>query len=258
MQINEEPHIAYRTERLTPLTRLTSAFALELSLLSEEQVGRLRADYREREKEATQKRDSLFRSLVVMDALVAIVLSGKEIVLPFVGIATKDLPALLEISVALASANLYFAAFAFNVWLAYNQIYHVFCRREAADRHIDPDLIFAGEIYNELNIKLLQRKMNLWGFDWSIPGRVFNSLSVSFNVANLVFFCLIPIMHSWLIFYAMDRIWQQSELSALHGLFFLWVAMGHILALVIWFVPSVQFTFRTAIGPKPNLPELQP
>jgi hypothetical protein len=108
---------------LTPITRLSMTFDHELELdkaklFDEERYKKYLAMLELAEK----KRDGTFKSLFLLDALVAVVLSGKDIKITGTDISITDLPAVLECLTVASSFACMFAAISFTNWLCYSQV----------------------------------------------------------------------------------------------------------------------------------------
>lgn len=231
--------------RLTPVTRLSWAFGRELTLLNNPaEEAALAEKYLIRLSEAAARRDASLRSLVAIDVVLAMVLSGKHLTVPILNLQTSDIPALLEVVVALASAAAYFFCFSFATWLCYSQMAFVFVKRRAEKSKIDPDLLSFGDAPSEPTLKIFRGKLNLWGLDWYEAGRSFRLLSALYGLVNSLFFLAAPLLHASMIWTGGRAIYSQAGFTFLHSIFYVWILVANLAALLTWLVPSVSFRFE--------------
>ncbi len=234
--------------KLTPLTRLTMAFEAELNLMEDpEREKDLAGKYLARLSDAAQRRDSTLKGLVILDGLLAVAASGRNITIPGVNLSMADIPAVLEVLTGMASGTAYICAFSFITWLCYSQIHFTFCNRVARQSQIDPDLLAFAETTSEPTLKMFRRQLNIWGDDWHTSTGVFNGLVACFGVANNLFFLMAPLLHGALMYYALRQIVERSGFDAIHLVFYAWVILAHVVALFMWLAPSISFAFK--IGP---------
>jgi hypothetical protein len=151
------------------MTRLYAAFDLELKIEKQGILKGLREKYIVRLRVAEQKRDSLLRAIFLLDATIAILISGKSLKVPFFDLATSDLPAILEIVTATSAIAVIFFAIAFINWASYDTIVNQFAISESQLSAIDPDFIQAADRHTELTLNLLRAKFNIWGIDFHEP-----------------------------------------------------------------------------------------
>lgn len=235
--------------KLTPLTRLTSAFEADLENANDEKLeSQLATQYLKRLAESQAKRDRTFKSLFTIDVILSIVIRGKDFVIPGTSISTGDLPALMEILLGLSSVAAYMASYTFCAWLCYSQIHYVFIRRKALKKKIDPDLIAFSEILSEPNLKMFSSKLNIWGEDWAVPQRPFSVIAQAYASANILFFLVIPAAQYALTYIALKQIIISSGFNIVHISFYSWVVLSNILTLFMLFVPHKLFSFAVKTG----------
>lgn len=233
------PHL-----KLTPLTRLTLAIERELSIMADpHREAALAEQYLARVQEATARRDSALKGLLVLDALLAIAASGRNVDIPGIGISMADIPALMEVLLGLVSFAVYIGSHSFMNWLCYSQIHHVFSNRIAKQHGVDPDLIDMAENLSEPTLKMLRTKMNIWGADWHVPGRQFATATRLYEYSNAMFFLMLPVLHLMLLAHAITRSLSTSETGITSVFFLSWVFLAHLLAVFVWVVPMAAFTF---------------
>lgn len=230
--------------KFTPLTRLVLALDAELDLANDPEFEAELADkYAARLAEATQERDATLKGVVTLDALLALASSGHNIVIPGIGVNMGDIPALLEILVGLASASACITAISFASWLCYSQLFFVFNNRKARKYNIDPDFINFAETPTKLTVKIFRSKLNFWGSDWHESGRVFEGYTSLYSIAANSFLLGAPLLHFGLIVVGASKIAERSGFDVMHVVFFLWVLIAHLIAVLTWVLPSLGFTF---------------
>jgi hypothetical protein len=230
--------------KLNPLTRLTMAFDSELTLMDDPLKEAALADkYLARVQETSARRDNTLKGLVVLNAFLAIASSGKSVNIPGVGISMSDIPALMEVLIGLVSVAFYLSAHSFMTWLCYSQIHHVFAQRIARKKGIDPDLFSFADTSSEPALKMLRPDLNIWGADWYTAGKGFKVTAKFYEICNTLFFLMLPVLHCMLLAHAVMRVISASEVGTTHIVFFGWVALAHLLAVFVWVVPNVVFTF---------------
>lgn len=158
--------------RLTPITRLMMTLDIEMSLDKGQAVfsDERRLKYQVMHAEALRRRENLLRSLVFLDAASMLLLYGKSVTIPGLGVNLLDIPAGLEVATVLAALAFMFLALAFFNEQAYQAIVNKFGERHARPSAIDPDFVNAGENFFEFYLKLYRGKMNIWGEDFYRPG----------------------------------------------------------------------------------------
>lgn len=229
--------------KATPLYRLTATYEEDLKRINNPELEVVLADQlRERLEEATVKRDASFKSLLLIDVILAIAVSGRNFDIPGFGISTKDLPAVMEILVGIASFGICLTAVSFTTWLCYSQILWMVTRRSGQKSDMQCGILTDSNHFNEMAVRLFQRQI---AFDKElfIPLAQFKALAFIFTWATNILFSLIPIIHVMLVGYGLVLIYQRSGFSPLHTLLYIAVAIGHLLALIVWFAPSREFKF---------------
>jgi hypothetical protein len=230
--------------KLTPLTRLTMAFDAELNLMAAPQKEEVLASkYLERVHDATVRRDSTLKGIFILDALLAIATSGKNVSIPGVGISMADVPALMEVLIGMVSIAAYICSQSFMNCLCYSQIHQVFSNRIAKRYEVDPDMLELAAITSEPTLKMLRAKLNIWGPDWHTPTKPFRLVAKLYDIGNNLFFLMLPLLHCLLMFHAVMRVVSTSDIGVTHVVFFAWVTVAHMLALLVWVVPMLGFTF---------------
>ncbi|MCS4240926.1 hypothetical protein M2418_000428 [Rhizobium sp. BIGb0125] len=220
------------------------AFDAELTLMADPvKEAELADKYLARAQEASARRDSTLKALVVLNTFLAIASSGKSVNIPGVGISMSDIPALMEVLIGLVSAAFYLSAHSFTTWLCYSQIHYVFIERVARKKELDPDLYSFAETSSEPTLKMLGPELNIWGPDWYAAGKGFKVTAKLYDICNNLFFLMLPVLHCMLLVHAIMRVISTAEVGVTHIVFFAWVVLTHLLAVFVWVIPHVVFTF---------------
>lgn len=154
--------------------------------------GRSRAQLRDRLAEATHKRDAVFKSLIVIDSLLAVALSGQHFTIPVASVSTSVFPALLEILVGLASFAVCIAAMSFTTCLCYSQLLWAVIRRTAKAADLHGGILVDSDHFNELGTRLLQRQIATGGEEMFKPLKGFNALIITYEILTKLLFDLMP------------------------------------------------------------------
>lgn len=154
-----------------------------------------------------------------------------------------DIPALMEVLIGMVSIAAYICSQSFTNWLCYSQIHFGFSNRIARRYGIDPDLLELAEIASEPTLKMMSAKLNIWGVDWHTPTKRFQIVAKVYQMGNSVFFIMLPILHCLLMTQAIIRVITFSSIGVIHIVFFAWVIVAHMMAIFVWMVPMVGFTF---------------
>jgi len=164
--------------KLSPLSRLYFTLNHELGLSKDFVWDKDRYDrFVRMQAVAERKRDHLVRSVIVLDLLAFVLLSGKGFTIPGVNINTIDIPAAREALTFLASLAFQFLALAFLNSQGYAAIIDSINAHRARETAIDPDFLSASDKFLEFFVKLYRPKMNIHGIDFVTPGGVYNFMS---------------------------------------------------------------------------------
>lgn len=238
--------------KTSPLFRLTETYEDDLNRIQEPRLEtQLAAQLRDRLAEATQKRDAVFKSLIIIDSLLAVALSGLHFNIPVVGVSTIGFPALLEILVGLASFAVCIAAMSFTTCLCYSQLLWAIIRRTAKAADLHGGILVDSDHFNELGIRLLQRQIAIGGEELFKPLKGFNALITTYEILTKLLFGLVPVMHFLLVGYGIAAIIERSGFTLLHTLLFIAVVAGHLLAVIFWFAPNKEFKFMLRLTAPP-------
>lgn len=183
-----------RTIRLSPMTRLTMTLDHEMdvdrngAIFNEDRFQK----YREMYGTSVARRDSILKSLLVLDGVILLLLFGKTLTIPGLGLNLLEIPAALEIASVIGSICFLFLSMAFVNEQAYLAILNQFNTRRALSQAIDPDFVAASETYFEFVIKLYRTKFNIFGWDFYKPGRGFRwFFGFLFAALNLILFIIL-------------------------------------------------------------------
>lgn len=230
--------------KTTPLYRLTATYEEDLEKLENPQLElEIAEQLRERLTEAEIRRDNCLKSLFVVNVLLAIIISGKNFNIPGTEINTQDLPAALEILISASTFGALVTASGFTTCLCYSQLLWTVVQRKARSADIAGGILTDASHFNEMSVRIFQSKVALAGIELFTPKRSFRMLLWIYAFCTKTVFGFIPIIHILLISYGVKLIFDRSGYDPLHILIYLTVFFGHILALIIWFAPTVEFGF---------------
>jgi hypothetical protein len=175
--------------KLTPITRLSMSFDHELDLdkanLFNEKVYE---NYISILKLSDKQRDDGLKFVFMVDALIAILLTGNKLSIPWVGVSITNLPAVLEIATLFASVAFFFTAMFFTNAVCYAQVVDQFKIRAARTNAIDPDFLAAADKLFHFPLKIFRSKMNIWGVDFYSPRFGFKAFAFWLNAVTLFIF----------------------------------------------------------------------
>jgi hypothetical protein len=190
-------------------------------------------------KAAVAKQDAILKSFIITDFALALLVFGKNLTIPVIGIGLRDLPAAREALTVLSAFSFLMLSLTFlNVQL-YHAIIEQFIIRRARPHMIDPDFITAADVYTELYLKAFRSKMNIFGNDFYDAGKGFQWFysGLTFLLGLTMFSVLL--LHVSLVSYA---IWLSFELRWFSLLFATSVALMSIVAILVYACPSFPFT----------------
>jgi hypothetical protein len=181
-----------RTIRLSPITRLTMTLSHEMdadcngAIFNDERFQKYLGMY----SIAVRRRDNMLKSLVLLDGITLILLFGKTLTIPGIGLNLAEIPAALEMVTTTGAICFLFLSMAFVNEQTYVAILNRFNNRRALASAVDPDFVAASESYFEFVIKLYRKKFNIFGFDFYEPGSgyrwFFGSLYAALNLILIV------------------------------------------------------------------------
>jgi hypothetical protein len=166
------------TLKLSPLARLyltlDNEFQRDPSFVADEARYKRLLDML---KLSEQKRDSLLRNFMILDAIALLLLFGKSISVPVINTSLSEIPAARDILIFFSSFTFQFAAVAFLNWNSYSAIIDTINLQRSRQTGIDPDYISASDKFFEFAVKLYRTKMNIRGTDYVVPGRAYQIVS---------------------------------------------------------------------------------
>jgi hypothetical protein len=243
--------------KLTPITRLTMSMDHEMDIDSKGQFSvELYNRYLSTLLTAEKQRDGKFKGLLVADAIVALLLSGKSLKIPWTEVTTSELPAVREIVVSLASIGFLFAALSYVNALCYSLVVQQFSIRQARRSALDPDFLIAADNVLQFSLKIFRQKFNFWGADFYSPGWGFKLVSIAINSCIALLFTAFPVAHLSLVGLSL-----LETINSFGGEW--WVVafasvcvMFNLVGLAVLILSSVGFTFEI-LEPKKSDEELK-
>ncbi|CAN7189481.1 hypothetical protein LJR007_000541 [Aminobacter sp. LjRoot7] len=243
------------TLRLSPIVRLMMTLDDEMSLDQERLVFNedRREKFQKMHLEALGKRDQLFKGVAILDAAILLLLYGRAIEVPGLGINLIDVPAGLEIATTLASLAFMFASLAFFNEQAYLAIVNKFGEKFARPAGVDPDFVNASEGYFEFFLKLYGSQMNIWRPDVFVPGRGYRWFFGSLLVALQLSLMALLVLHLMAIGAACASLWQSPSAYYISQAVAALAVVSNAVGLLVVFTMNVSFSFTVnPIGPSPR------
>jgi hypothetical protein len=132
--------------------------------------------------------------MLVLDAIALLLLFGKGIAIPGLGIGLSDIPAARETVTLLASLAFQFATLAYVNWHGYAALIDSINLHKSRATGVDPDFLSASDKFQEFAVKLYRRQMNVHGQDFAVPGFWYRAVSIFvvalITASALSFVCL--------------------------------------------------------------------
>lgn len=234
--------------RLSPLARLYLTLDHELQLDETFRVDNQRyKTLLEMFKLSEQKRDNLLRSFLLLDAVAAILLFGKSINIPGLGISLNDIPAAREIVIFFSSLAFQFAATSFLNWNGYAAMIDTINLHRSRRTGIDPDWLSAGDKFMEFAAKLYRPRMKIYGPDVLLPGRGYRIVARLVSGLTLMTMLTLLLLHLAVATVSI----RQTALSLPSGFFNLMlvciyttcVGAANLGGILVFFTMGRSFTF---------------
>jgi hypothetical protein len=221
----------------------------------------LKDKYTERLAVAEQKRDSILRSLLIIDAALAFLISGQNFKVPVLDVSAIEIPAVVETATLASALTIVFVVTQFITWASYDTISRQYgiaaagvvhdASQQTGTHAVDPDFINAAETYSELTLKLLRFKFNNFGPDYYQPGKAFNLYSSLVDGLIRLIFALFPIVHGLLVYLSLQATYLAHGLGVVICLYFLIVIVLNLLAVLIWVGAYKDFFFSLDFSKEP-------
>lgn len=229
---------------LSPLTRLTMTFDRELDLDSGGALGdEAYAGYKEQHQISITKRDSMAKSLVLVNTVLFLLINGKGWKIPWMDADISTLPAIKEIVLLYSSLCFFFLCISFVNEQCYAGLVGQYGIRKSRDSAIDPDFVNASKVHYDFFLKIYRPKMNIWGIDFFESRRPFTILSRILVAMTVGILLLFPVIHFLLIFLAALKISGNDWIVWGKVFFFSVIALVNISGLVMVWAMLKDFSF---------------
>jgi hypothetical protein len=202
-------------------------------------VDRYRA-YIQMHQQALGRQGAMLKSLIMVDSLLVLVVTGTSFSIPGFGISPSEIPGALEVLVILSALSFMFLCVAFTNAQLYQAIVDVMGRAQVPD-HLDPEFFVASDVFNELFLKATRAKMNLSSADYFEVGWGFRAFYGSALALVMLTTVGVVALH---VGFALYAAWPWPEADGVHLVIFSVVALAHIAGLMIAAGPSFS-----AFGP---------
>lgn len=227
--------------KLSPNVRLRMTFEREMSLDDEGSIftTELHQKFISMHGRALTRQDALLKGTFVGDALLALLLFGKNITIPGTSIGIQDLPAAVEVLTIFASFSFMMLSLNFVNTQAYQAIVEQFTIRQARTKNIDPDFLTSADVFTELYLKIFRREMNIFGPDFFDAGwgfRVFyGCLLFLMGTAMLS----VLLLHLSVVAYG---VWTAFAWNWISPVFCVAVILMNVVGILVNLAPSFAFT----------------
>lgn len=229
--------------KFSPNVRLRMTFEREMLLDDEGKIfnDALHQKYLDMHSRSVAKQDSILKTLLITDCLLALLLFGKNVTIPGTPLSLQDIPAAIEVLTLFASFNFMVLSLAFANTQAYAAICDQFTNRLAAKACVDPDFISAAHISKELYLKLFRPKFNIFGEDFFEAGRAFRIFYFSLTSIILLAMLSVFFLHMSVVGYG---VWKVFNFNWFSILFCSSVLLTTTAGIFVNFSPSFGFTVK--------------
>ncbi|WP_373506363.1 hypothetical protein [Aestuariivirga sp.] len=238
--------------KISPLLRLNFAFRTALMRDSKGILFSLREKYIQQLQIREEKRNKVFRGVFILDAVLAFSIAGKNFTLPLVGVASTDIPAIVEIVTLASAVAVIIFANEFLNWAAYQMLASHYGGVAAEQVSSDPDFYNAAEHEGFFTLKMLRTKMNIFQPDDNEPGMLFTIYSKVVYGLLIMLFILFPILHFLLTGFSLSLTYMAHGLSIFTAVYFLIVVALNLLSVLMWVGCYRGFTFYIETPDQPE------
>lgn len=229
---------------LSPLTRLTMTFDRELDLDSAGALGdEAYAGYKEQHQNSIAKRDSMAKSLVLVNTVLFLLINGKGWKIPGMEADISTLPAIKEIVLLYSSLCFFFLCITFVNEQCYAGLVGQYGIRKSRASSIDPDFVNASKFHYDFYLKIYRAKMNIWGVDFFESRRPFTVFSGAIVAMTVGILLLFPVIHFLLIFLAALKITGNDWIVWGKVFYFSVIALINISGFVMVWAMLKDFSF---------------
>ena len=210
--------------KLSPNVRLRATLQYEMAIDKEGKVftDELLAKHVFMHRQAIERITSLSKSLILSNAILALLITGKDMSLPFSNLSTSDIPAAVESFAIFSSLTFMFLCLTFANEQFYRAIVEAMSTREAKKMGIDGDFVSSGDIYTEFYVKTFRETMNFDTFDYFTPGKAYKLYYGLLGLMVAISLVLLLLLHLILIGYA---IWLTAAAT--------WVAVLYVATVIL-------------------------
>ena len=184
----------------------------------------------------------MLKGLMLYDALIVLLVFGKNVKIPGVGLNLTEIPAALEVVTFAASLSFLFLAVAFLNHNLYGLVADAISRKRLGAEAIDSDFITGADKRVDFYLKILRQKFYIYGIDYFAPGRGFKIMGRI--IMLIIFACVVSMLlvHFGCIILSV----KQSIANGIGWLeicYLSFVAVAHLGGLLLFFMPYVSFEF---------------
>jgi hypothetical protein len=195
---------------------------------------------------ATTKRDTIFRSLIIIDSILVIIALGQPVQIPALAISLDKLPAVVEILLLVGAMGFYFTVVTFQDWLIYAQISEQYYISKVKFTGVDPGFLTASDRYMDLHLKMISLpRVNIWGKDFDVPGKGARAFFRFHHLVMLTILLSYPVAHFLSVYLGLKA--SASRLEPLHFYIYASIIIGlNLLTLMVAIGHNVQWRYSRA------------
>lgn len=197
-----------------------------------------------------QQRNGLIKGVLIWDAIALLLLYGKTVTLPGLGVSLAEIPAAREVAIFIGSFSFLFCMIAILNTSAYENLIDTVNRfRNLA---IDPDFLSAADRPIGFVHKMLRGKMNIHGVDFLIPSRASNNFAKVTNFLVLTSVISILLLHLLIAILCAIATFHDGRNYFPTYLYLIVLGIINLAAAMIFATGHIYFTYHFPNYPDPS------
>lgn len=198
---------------------------------------------------ALEKQQALIKTAALADVALALLLFGKNIVIPGTSLGLQDIPAAIQVLTAFSAFSFLMLSLSFLNAQCYQAVIDQFNIRKAAKYHIDPDFLIAADSFTELYLKAFRKKLNIHGEDFFDAGAGYKIYYTTMTALLTLSMLSILALHVGLVTYG---VWVSLAWNWINVLFCCSVVLITLVAILANVFVSFSFNLMGAAEGVPN------
>ena len=235
----------FRSINLSAYSRLALTFQEEMKrdVNSEYFNDDLYKSYINMHRESSNRRDNIFKTVVILDFIALLAYYGKNINIPVINVSFSEIPGGFLSVVLLSSLSFFFASIAFANEQFYKCIVTQFNIKKARILGIDPDYLNYADIFEDIHLKIFRNNMSIYTKDYYSPHKPYRAL---FGTINFLIAFVVLIFLSLHLFFSISisvTAYQSTDTGALTLVLASATILINFLSVAIIVIQQVQFRF---------------